>query len=225
MKTAAVILGGGGGTRLGFSSPKQFLQLQGRPLFDYSVEKFLALKVDCIVAVLVQDYQNHYQPHPAISHIAPAGATRQESVLSGLKACPQDTNLAIIHDSARPFFPLKSLPEGLESLKKDEYEGLALAIPATDTLVEVEGRQVISFPDRAKIYHTQTPQLFQFQKILKAYEEQKDRSFTDDLSLARASGLRCGLLPGSRINFKITSELDWLLAERLLIAPFINNFI
>ena len=64
MKTAAIVLGGGCGVRSGFSVPKQFLPLGGRPLFDYSVEKFLSLGIDLIVAVLINDYQKYYQPHP-----------------------------------------------------------------------------------------------------------------------------------------------------------------
>jgi 2-C-methyl-D-erythritol 4-phosphate cytidylyltransferase len=216
MKTAAIILGGGRGTRLGLAFPKQFALLKGRPLFDYSVEKFVRLKVDRIIAVLINGYHNHYQPHPAISRIAPAGQTRQESVLSGLRACSQETDLVIIHDSARPFFPLESVAEGLKSLHKDDYEGLALAIPATDSLVEVVEQEIISFPERNKIYLTQTPQIFQFHKIFRAYERLKNLSFTDDLSLAKAGGLRCGLLTGSQMNFKITSEFDWYLAEQLL---------
>lgn len=216
MKTTAIILGGGRGTRLGFTVPKQFARLGDRPLFDYSVEKFVALKVDHIVAVLVEDYKNYYQPHPAIAAIAPAGESRQQSVLNGLGACPDDTDLVIIHDSARPFFPLRALEEGLKLLGDNRYDGLALAIPSTDTLVETEAGRVVSFPDRQKICRTQTPQLFRFQAIREAYERLREREFTDDLSLAWASGLRCGLLEGSQMNFKITTEIDWLLAERLL---------
>lgn len=216
MKTTAIILGGGRGTRLGFTVPKQFARLGGRPLFDYSVEKFTALKVDTMVAVLVEDYRDYYQPHPAITIIAPAGPSRKQSVLNGLRACPADTELVLIHDSARPFFPLQSLAGGLKLLAENAYDGLALALPSTDTLVEVEASRVAGFPDRRKIYRTQTPQLFRFLLIREAYERWRDQEFTDDLSLAWAAGLRCGLLEGSLINFKITTETDWLLAERLL---------
>lgn len=216
MKTAAIILGGGRGTRVGWATPKQFARLKDRPLFDYSVEKFAALKVESIVAVLADDYQNYYQPHPGISIFAAGGVSRQQSVLNGLRACPEDTELVIIHDSARPFFPLKSVSEGLRMLIDDEYDGLALALPSTDTLAEVDGRRVIAFPDRQKIYRTQTPQLFRFKEIKLAYEEQQRAVFTDDLSVALAAGLRCGWVEGSQMNFKITTEIDWLLAEQLL---------
>ncbi|MGB9907167.1 MAG: 2-C-methyl-D-erythritol 4-phosphate cytidylyltransferase [Candidatus Saccharicenans sp.] len=216
MTTAAIILGGGRGTRLGFSVPKQFVQLGNRPLLDYSVEKFVAIKVELIVAVLIESYQKYYQPHPAISLVVPGGQTRQQSVLNGLRACPEETELVIIHDAARPFFPLKSLEEGLSLLVEDRYDGLALAVPTVDTLVEVSGQQVVSFPDRKKIFRTQTPQLFRFRPLRQAYEKWSEREFTDDLSLALAAGLRCGLVNGSQMNFKITTEIDWLLAEQLL---------
>ena len=216
MKTTAIILGGGRGTRLGFSIPKQFARLGGRPLLDYSVEKFAALKVDTMVAVLVEDYRDYYHPHQAITIIAPAGASRQQSVLNGLRACPADTELVLVHDSARPFFPLQSLNEGLKLLEENVYDGLALAIPSTDTLVETEDGRVVGFPDRQKICRNQTPQLFRFGPIKEAYERMQEREFTDDLSLAWAAGLRCGLLEGSQMNLKITTEIDWLLAENLL---------
>lgn len=216
MKTAAIILGGGQGTRLGFSVPKQFIRLGSRPLLDHSVEKFLPLKLEPIVAVLLKGYQKYYQPHPAISLIVSGGQTRQQSVLNGLRACPEDIEFVVIHDAARPFFPLQSLKEGLSLLAEGRFEGLALAVPSVDTLIEVDGQQVVSFLDRQKIFRTQTPQLFRFQPIKQAYEKWQDREFTDDLSLALAAGLRCGLVKGDQLNFKITTELDWLLAEQLL---------
>lgn len=216
MKTAAIILGGGQGTRLGFSVPKQFTRLGSRPLLDYSVEKFLFLRLEPIVAVLIDSYQKYYQPHPAISLVVPGGQTRQQSVLNGLRACHEDTEFVVIHDAARPFFPLTSLEEGLALLAEGRFEGLALAAPSVDTLVEVDGQQVVSFPDRQKILRTQTPQLFRFRPIKQAYEKWQNQEFTDDLSLALAAGLRCGLVKGDQLNFKITTEFDWLLAEQLL---------
>ena len=221
MKTAAIVLGGGYGLRSGFSSPKQFLPLGGRPLFDYSVEKFLSLSTDLIVAVLINDYQKYYQPHPGIWLIAPGGEERQWSVLNGLRICPPETGLVIIHDAARPFFPTEGVKEGLKLLEDNLYDGLALAIPAVDTLVEVEGQKIISFPDRQRIYQTQTPQLFRFEAMFKAYQQLgSQRPFTDDLSLAYAAGLRCGLVNGSQLNFKITTRLDWELAEKIIKDSF-----
>ena len=216
MKITAVILGGGRGLRTGFTQPKQFLNLGRRPLFDYSVEKFMSAGVDTIVAVLVEDYASYYQPHPAITRIAPAGATRQQSVFNGLQACPADTDIVIIHDSARPFFPPTAVKKAIELLAQGKYEGLALAIPATDTLVEIKEGEIVRFPERSAFFHTQTPQLFFFKKFWPACQKFQDENFTDDLSLAFAAGLQCGLVEGSRLNFKITTELDWLMAEKIL---------
>ena len=213
MKTAAIVLGGGCGVRSGFPVPKQFLPLGGRPLFDYSVEKFLSLGIDLIVAVLSNDYQKYYQPHPGIGLIAPGGEERQWSVLNGLRICPPETGLVIIHDAARPFFPGERVKEGLKLLEDNLYDGLALAIPAVDTLVEVEEGKIISFPDRQKIYQTQTPQLFRFEAMFKAYQQLgSQRPFT--------AGLRCGLVNGSQLNFKITTHLDWELAEKIIKDSF-----
>jgi len=211
MKTAAIVLGGGCGVRSGFSVPKQFLPLGGRPLFDYSVEKFLALGIDLIVAVLINDYQKYYQPHPGIGLIALGGEERQWSVLNGLRICPPETGLVIIHDAARPFFPPEGVKEGLKLLEDNLYDGL----------VELEEGKIISFPDRQKIYQTQTPQIFRFQAMFKAYQQLGSQMpFTDDLSLAYAAGLRCGLVNGSRLNFKITNHLDWELAEKIIKDSF-----
>lgn len=216
MKIAAVILGGGRGQRTGFPRPKQFLKLGECPLFDYSVEKFQALDVETIVAVLVEDYEKYYRLHPAIGRVAPAGSTRQQSVLSGLKACPAETDLVIIHDAARPFFPPTSVKKALDLLARREYEGLALAVPAVDTLVEMRNGEIAGFPERSSFYHTQTPQLFFYKKFYEAALKFQNQTFTDDLSLAFTAGLKCGLVEGSRLNFKITTELDWLMAEKIL---------
>ncbi|MBP6909614.1 MAG: 2-C-methyl-D-erythritol 4-phosphate cytidylyltransferase [Candidatus Saccharicenans sp.] len=221
MKTAAIILGGGQGRRSGFPAPKQFLSLGGQPLLDYSVEKFLALGIDLIVAVLISDYQKYYRPHPGIGLVVPGGQERQASVLNGLKSCPPETELVIIHDAARPFFPLEGVKKGLKLLEDDQSDGLALAIPAVDTLAEVVEGKIVSFPDRQKFYQTQTPQLFRFQALFKAYQQLGGQmSFTDDLSVAYAAGLRCGLVEGSEQNFKITTGLDWEIAGRLIKAGF-----
>lgn len=84
-------------------------------------------------------------------------------------------------------------------LENNQYDGLALAIPTVDTLVEVAEGRITSFPDRQKIFQTQTPQLFRFEAIYKAFQQLGGRmSFTDDLSLAYAAGLRCGLVEGAR---------------------------
>jgi len=220
MKTAAIIVAGGLGKRLGFSPPKQFALLAGRPLIDYSIERFLALQVNYIIAVLLDGYQKYYQPHPAISVIAPGGSQRQESVYNGLKACPAETETVLIHDAARPFFPLTGIKKALKKIEKMELDGLAPAIASADTLVEVHDGRIISFPPRHNIFRTQTPQIFSYKKILIAYKKAKKNlngaPFTDDLSLAFAAGLRCGLFEGSQINFKITDEVDWALAEQLI---------
>ncbi|MDD8020894.1 MAG: IspD/TarI family cytidylyltransferase [Acidobacteriota bacterium] len=223
MKTAVIILAGGHGTRCGFPRPKQFLLLGGRPLIDYSVEKFLSLHPGIIIAVLVNNYQKYYRPHPGISLIAPGGKERQASVLNGLSSCPAGTELVIIHDAARPFFPLAGVRAGLQLLANDKYDGLALASPAVDSLVEVNDGEIVSFPDRKKIYQTQTPQLFQYPAMLKACQKlcgQKSFAFTDDLSVAYAAGLRCSLVEGSQMNFKITTRFDWELAGQLLKTGF-----
>ncbi|PMP94295.1 MAG: hypothetical protein C0168_09510 [Candidatus Aminicenantes bacterium] len=126
----------------------------------------------------------------------------------------------MIHDAARPFFPAGRLKEALDNMGKMDVDGLAPALVSTDTLVEVDNGQIISFPDRHRIYHTQTPQIFIYEKIMSAYEKFRenlnDQPFTDDLSLAHSAGLRCGLIEGSQMNFKITTESDWVLAEQLL---------
>lgn len=220
MKTAAIVLGGGYGLRSGFSSPKQFLPLGGRPLFDYSVEKFLSLGIDLIVAVLINDYQKYYQPHPGIGLIAPGGEERQWSVLNGLRICPRRPGWSSF-TMLPVLFPHRRSKRGTETLEDNLYDGLALAIPAVDTLVEVEGQKIISFPDRQRIYQTQTPQLFRFEAMFKAYQQLgSQRPFTDDLSLAYAAGLRCGLVNGSQLNFKITTRLDWELAEKIIKDSF-----
>lgn len=216
MKITAVILGGGRGERTGFNRPKQFMNLGGRPLFDYSAEKFQALGVNTIVAVLVEDYDRYYRVHPAINQIAPAGLTRQQSVLNGLKVCPPGTDIVIIHDSARPFFSTTGVKKALDLLGQNRYDGLALAIPATDTLVEIKEGKIVGFPERGAIYQTQTPQIFFYEKFFNACLKLQELNFTDDLSLAFSAGLRCGLVEGSRLNFKITTELDWLMAEKIL---------
>lgn len=144
------------------------------------------------------------------------GATRQESVINGIRCISQETELIAVHDGARPLVK----PEHIEKAIKDAlvFGGAALGVPVKDTIKFVEGGLVTDTPPRSNLYITQTPQIFKkkiyFEGVDFALEHGLD--FTDDCQLAEAIGCKVYMTVGDYTNIKITTPEDIKIAETLL---------
>ena len=144
------------------------------------------------------------------------GATRQESVINGVKQISKDTKLVAIHDGARPLVK----PEHIEKVVKDAsvFGGATLGVPVKDTIKTVDGGLIVDTPPRKSLYITQTPQIFKrelyFDGIDFALEHGLD--FTDDCQLVEAIGGKVAMTVGDYTNIKITTPEDIKLAEVLL---------
>lgn len=144
------------------------------------------------------------------------GATRQESVMNGLKCVSKETSMIAIHDGARPLVK----PCHIESTIKDAriFGGATLGVPVKDTIKTVEDGLVTDTPPRNTLYITQTPQVFKkqlyFEGVDFALEHGLD--FTDDCQLAEAVGGKIYMTVGDYTNIKITTPEDIRLAEVML---------
>ncbi|MBK7690220.1 MAG: 2-C-methyl-D-erythritol 4-phosphate cytidylyltransferase [Bacteroidetes bacterium] len=218
MKKYALIVAAGAGTRMQSEVPKQFLPLNGRPLFYYSVQTFLESFADIeIVLIFPKKYQYNesemlqYFDDRSRIKIVRGGDTRFESVKNGLAEVGE--GIVFIHDAVRPFIN-KELLTDLLRVASDKGN----AIPFTevvDSLRFVDKEQNCSI-DRSMYKAIQTPQVFNAQLIQSAFEQAYDPLFTDDASVLEKQGEKINLVAGLRENIKITQAIDLKIAEIIL---------
>lgn len=228
MKTAALIVAAGRGSRLGGDIPKQYLNVAGRPLLAHTLEVFLQVpEIDRIRVVIHPDDVNRYNEAAAACRSSRlglpvfGGATRQDSVRLGLEALGADCpDRVFIHDAARPFVSPKSLAHLLKALQ--DQPAAVLATPVFDTLKRGGSDGLITATQpRDGLWRAQTPQAFNFQQILDAHRRVHAlgrADFTDDSQIAEWAGIPVALVAGSEENFKVTSAEDLNRAERLLLS-------
>ena len=222
-----IITAGGSGTRMGAPVPKQFLQLDGKPVLQMTMEKFIDAEPDIrIVTVLPSAsvpmwkdlcYENNFAVRQTIVE---GGITRFHSVRNGLEKVP-DGALVAIHDGVRPLVS----PGFISSVFRlaENVPAVTPVIPCTDTLRQIVRRQDGTlervddpYVDRSRIYAVQTPQIFWSEVLRKAYEQPYSPAFTDDASVVESSGVKAGYLQGEKYNLKITTPDDLEMAEILL---------
>ena len=220
----AVIVAAGKGRRMGTEISKQFLPLCGKEILAHSVEKFeKAEKIRDIVLVTgedsLQDVREMAQEYgwKKIVSVVAGGKERQDSVWNGLQAVSADTEIVLIHDGVRPFVTEDILNHSIETAV--EMGGCVAGVPAKDTIKVCNSENIaVATPDRSTLWQIQTPQTFQKDLIMQAYQKAKEEGFvgTDDASLAEYSGCPVKVIMGSYRNIKITTKEDLLIGEAFL---------
>ncbi len=223
MKNAAIIVAGGLGHRMKSNLPKQFMLLGGKPVVQWSLECFNAVKsVEKIVLVLPNDwieegkkYIASFKPEKDFV-IATGGELRQDSVRKGLVAVGEGFDYIAVHDAARPGITPELAEKGFEMAH--EKGNAIFAVPSYDTLAVVKERIIIDNADRSIIYRVQTPQIFDYNILMKAlYMAKKDNIVgTDEATLVRRLGEQVYIIIGNEKMSKITTSEDLEVAEFLL---------
>ncbi|MDO4616779.1 MAG: 2-C-methyl-D-erythritol 4-phosphate cytidylyltransferase [Lachnospiraceae bacterium] len=226
-KRTAIILAAGSGLRMGGNVQKQFLELEGRPLICHTLEHFQ--RADCIDEIILVTGKESIEycrkqivekfHFTKVHKITEGGRERYDSVYQGLLAS-SDAGYVFIHDGARIFADESLLERGWQQVQK--LNSAVAAVPAKDTMKVVVGgnHQVESTPDRSTVWSAQTPQIFEYGRIRKAYDRlyESDREgITDDaMVLERFSDEPVFLFEGSYRNIKITTPDDLPVAEAYL---------
>lgn len=211
MKYSAVIVAAGVGQRMKLGFNKAYAKLStGKTIIETTVEVFLQ-DPDCKQIVLVTDMEDPYSKQLSAQYgrlvVARGGATRQESVYSGLKGTLCD--YVLIHDGARPYVSLE-LIERIKRALETEKAAL-LAISSKDTVKRVKDGYVLETYPRSELMLAQTPQGFETDLILECYKKAKKEGYlaTDDASLVEYySDVPVKIVEGSPSNFKITTPDD-----------------
>jgi 2-C-methyl-D-erythritol 4-phosphate cytidylyltransferase len=219
MDQYVIIVAGGSGKRMGLETPKQFLELAGRPVLMHTIERFKAFDDSIeIITVLPENQLRHWislqkQYSFTVQHtLVKGGAHRFFSVKNGLKFV-NSPGLVAIHDGVRPFVTLDTIKRCFETAEK-----LGNAIPSIQSTESVRiltenGNMPVN---RINVRQIQTPQVFSAELIKKAYLQEYRPEFTDDATVLEQSGEKIILIDGNRENIKITNPEDLLISKALL---------
>jgi len=218
MKTTAIIVAAGSGSRFNSETPKQFLELHGQPVIVHTIERFQsAPSVDSIVLVLAEDQRESFttDSFDKVRCIVAGGDTRARSVINGLNSVDDDTAIVAIHDGARP---LVTVDEIERTISKAKDTGAACLVGAvTDTIKSIRSGEVAATLDRDKLRRALTPQVFKIEILRKAFENADlTEAVTDECYLVEKLGHPIAIVEGGSQNIKITHWEDLTLAEALI---------
>jgi 2-C-methyl-D-erythritol 4-phosphate cytidylyltransferase len=228
MRVHALLLAGGSGDRFGAEMPKQFVRLAGEPILLRSIRAIASAGIDRLVVVTHPSWLRETQALvDEVETIFPVqvvtgGATRNESTRNGLAALDaEDDDIVVIHDAVRPLVPQEVVLRSIEPIMSGRADGTDTVIPSADTLVVVDGDDVVEIPERARYRRGQTPQSFRYSVLRRAYDAAEavgDMSATDDCSLVlrHVPGVRLVAVPGDEMNLKITTRIDMVVADRMI---------
>lgn len=211
MEHYVIIVAGGVGKRMNSPLPKQFIEIQGKPIIFHTIEKFLAFDSSIhFVISLRKDYISLWEEllktHKFnFNHqVVIGGEERYHSVKNALELVPNNAVVGI-HDAVRPYVSQQTIKNCVEGLKN--HDAVIPVIPVTDTIRLVENNTSKTL-ERVNLRAVQTPQYFNSGLIKKAYNQNYKSKFTDDASVVEANGNDVFLVDGNIENIKITSQID-----------------
>ena len=220
---SAIVLAGGRGKRMNYHKSKQFIEIKGKPVLVYTLEKFIYNKnIDEVILVLPEDEVDYCKKEVLqryslkVERIVIGGKERQDSVFNALEAM-EKADIVLIHDGARPFINEKIIEEGIKYA--NIYGAAAPGVTPKDTIkVKNEDNISVDTPDRNMLVAVQTPQCFKYDEIYQCHRKIKEENaiVTDDTSVVERYGHKVYLYEGDYTNIKITTPEDLILAERLI---------
>ena len=205
---SAVITAGGSSSRF-TGGNKLLYKINGVSVIETTVNKFLSLDfIDEIVVTanvsIIKELEGMFRS--AKVKIVEGGATRQESVFNGLKACT-NCEYVLIHDGARPFIIPETIAKSIENVKKTR--ATIVAVKTIDTVkIADENGIVVSTPDRKTLWNAQTPQTFEYKLIYELHKKYQGCNYTDDSLLCEQEKIPVSITEGEYDNIKITTVAD-----------------
>ncbi len=223
LKTTAICLGGGSGTRMGTETPKVLLPVNGVPAIVYSLKTLNSSElIDEIILVCPQGKINKYQNiltgcgFEKLRKIVEGGKERSDSVYNALCTIDSECGYVLIHDGARPMLSEEYIKIVLEQcqIKKSAIA----ARPVVNTIKKVNASEIIDTVDRNNLWEVYTPQCFEFNLIKKAYDYVMENNIiiTDDAGALEAIGEKVYVADIGSRDFKLTTPEDIELVEKLL---------
>lgn len=223
-RTAALIPAAGRGERLGPGVPKALRPLGGTPMLVHAVRAVaVSRQVDLVVVAAPDDafglVSSTIADHsfPAEVVVVTGGPTRQDSVARALLALPDDVDVVLVHDAARPLVPAE-LVSAVVFAVRSGHGAVVPGLPVVDTIKRVDAADHVEVTvDRTALRAIQTPQGFLRAVLQQAHAEADlDLAATDDAGLVERLGLPVHVVPGHEEAFKVTRPFDLLVAEAVL---------
>ena len=216
MKNIALILSGGEGKRFDKKNPKQLFEINGRPILEITVSKFIQSKLFEKI-IIVSNRKYTVKTKRILSKydvkIIEGGETRQESVFNGLKFIKKlKPKNVVIHDSVRPFFTKKLLKKITKI--SGNVKCIVPALKVNDS-VRLSEKKIYKNIVRDNIKLIQTPQGFNFEEIFNSHKKLKNKEYTDDSLLVFENGCKIKIIEGEFLNYKITDKNDLKMANQL----------
>lgn len=226
-----IAMAAGSGTRMGSATPKQFLDLGGKPVLRRTIETFVSAIPDIkVITVLPKEHISFWKEYCLSSEftcpqlLVSGGITRFHSVRNALERVP-DGAIVVIHDGVRPLVSTGLIREMFSKMEGGRIHALIPVVPSVDTLKVLDtvqsdlGEKILKDSgegiDRSRVFGAQTPQMFLSEDIKDAYSQAFDTSFTDDASVVSKKGIPLSFCAGERYNFKLTSPEDLSLARMI----------
>ena len=221
----------GSGTRMGAQTPKQFLELGGKAILRRTMEVFLEAYPDITIITVLPDAHIEYWKQYCYSNnficpqiLVKGGITRFHSVRNALERVPEGA-LVAVHDGVRPLITPKLVADMFDMA--ENIPALIPVTPCVDTMKVLskrkkeDGTEVLetipgAVADRSVLYGAQTPQIFHSEILKAAYSQAYDTAFTDDASVVEKYGKSLSYTMGERLNIKITTQDDLVLANAVM---------
>ena len=219
MRKYILIVAGGSGTRMGAALPKQFLEINGKPVLMHTLEVFHRYDAQSKIILGLPASQMEFWKELCKKHqftldhqLSPGGETRFHTVKNALELIKEE-GLVAVHDGVRPLVSNDTLERCFKGAA--EFGTAIPVLPVVESIRQLEetGSKAV---DRTRFFSVQTPQVFQSKILKEAYEQEYSNHFTDDASVVEALGHSIHLVEGNRQNIKITHPMDLKLAEILI---------
>ena len=219
-----IIVAAGSGSRMNMGINKQFIKLKDKEIIVYTLEKFYKHKnIDEIVVVVKEEEAEFFKNEIIDKYnfenikIAYGGKERQNSVYNGLKMLDDKCDIVLVHDGARPFISKSLIDNCIEEAKN--HNAVVVGVPVKDTIKVInEDNDIVDTPERSKLWAVQTPQTFNYDILVKSYEDAFENEFygTDDAMLVERIGYKVKMIEGSYNNIKITTQEDLNIGNQIL---------
>ncbi len=226
----AILFAGGSGVRMGAGIPKQFLEINGKPILIHTMQLFeYHREIDKIYLAVLEDYIPYVESLieefnlKKVAAVVAGGATAQDTIYNALKKAEEENpadSIVLIHDGVRPFISYEVISKNIEAVKK--YGNAITSTLCYETImISHDGVQIDEVPPRKNCYSAQAPQSFYLGDIIKAHDVIRQRpegyeGMVDACTIIRAQGITAHVVEGNRGNIKVTTPEDVYMFRALL---------
>ena len=228
MNIAAIFAGGSGVRMHTKSRPKQFLELNGKPIIIYTLELFdNHPQVDAIVVACIDSWIPFLKKMirkfeiTKVVEIVPGGETGQDSIYNALQAAERAANgkdaTVMIHDGVRPLITEQTITDNINTV--EEFGSCITCVPATETFVVSQADDSLEIPSRANSLIARAPQSFHLSDIMTAHRRaisEGMHDFIDSCTMMSHYGYTLKTIIGPMENIKITTPTDFFIFRAMV---------